>query len=101
LGLHVQPGNWITEHTVRFLSAGLASRSNGAAGAAGRAVGLVAGDVRLEAYSLAFIDAFYLIAWVSVATLMLIATLRRFPLSFRDLAALDVGARQPRTGDQS
>src|SRR5262249_38730418 len=63
LGLHVHPGDWITEHTVRFLSAGLAARSNGTAGAAGRAVGLVAGGVRLEAYSLAFIDAFHLMVW--------------------------------------
>ena len=101
VGLHVQPGGWIEDHTVRLLSAGLAARSNGSAGAAGRAVGLVAGSVRQQAYSLTFIDAFHLIAWVSVATLILIATIRRFPLNFRDLAALDAGARQPRTGDRS
>jgi DHA2 family multidrug resistance protein len=101
VGLHVQPGGWIEDHTVRLLSAGLAARSNGSAGAAGRAVGLVAASVRQQAYSLAFIDAFQLIAWVSVATLILIATIRRFPLNFHDLAALDAGARQPRTGDQS
>ena len=44
IGLHVQAGDWITEHTVRLLTAGLAARSNGTAGAAGRAVGLVAGE---------------------------------------------------------
>jgi len=101
VGLHVQPGNWIAEHTVGLLSGGLAARSSGGATAAGRAVGLVAGSVRLQAYSLAFIDAFHLIAWVSVATLILIATIRRFPLNFRDLAALDAGARPARTSDQS
>jgi DHA2 family multidrug resistance protein len=101
LGLHVQPGNWITEDTVRLLSAGLAARSNGTAGAAGRAVGAIAGDVRGQAYTLAFIDAFQLIAWVCVATLLLLATLRRFPMNFRDLAALDTGARHAPTGDQS
>ena len=72
---------------------GLAARSTGAAAAAGRAVGLVAGSVRLQAYTLAFIDAFHLMAWMSVAMLILIATLGRFPLNFRDLAALDAGAR--------
>jgi DHA2 family multidrug resistance protein len=97
VGLHLQPGNWIADHTVRLLSAGLAARSNGSAGAAGRAVGLVAGSVRQQAYSLTFIDAFHLIAWVSVATLILIATIRRFPLNYRDLAALDAGARLART----
>jgi len=92
VGLHVQAGDWVAEHTVRLLSAGLAPRSNGTAGAAGRAVGLVAGSVRQQAFSLTFIDAFHLMAWVSVATLILIATLRRFPLNFRDLAALDASA---------
>ena len=101
LGLQVQPGDWISEQTVRLLTAGLAARSNGTAGAGGRAVGLVAGEVRLEAYSLAFVDAFHLVAWVSVAALILIATLRRYPLNFRDLAALDEGGRQAHTGDQS
>jgi DHA2 family multidrug resistance protein len=101
VGLHVQPGGWIEDHAVRLLSAGLAARSNGSAGAAGRAVGLVAGSVRQQAYSLTFIDAFHLIAWVSVATLILIATIRRFPLNYRDLAALDMGPPTARTRDQS
>ena len=100
VGLHVQPGG-IAGHTVTFLSAGLADRSSGAAAAAGRAVGLVAGSVRLQAYTLSFIDAFHLIVWASVATLLLIATVRRFPLNYRDLAALDAGARPAGTSHQS
>src|SRR6185295_12956850 len=55
LGLHVQPGDWIAEHTVRLLSGGLASRSSGPVDAAGRAVGVVAGSVRLQAYALTFV----------------------------------------------
>jgi DHA2 family multidrug resistance protein len=101
IGLHVQSGDWIAQHTVRFLTAGLAGRSTGAEEAAGRAVGLVAGGVRVQAYILSLIDAFHLLAWMSVAMLILVATLRRFPLTFPELAALDAGARQPRTGDQS
>jgi MFS transporter, DHA2 family, multidrug resistance protein len=100
VGLQVQLGDWVTEHTVRFLTAGLAARSNGATGSAGRAVGLVASDVRLQAYSLTFIDAFHLLAWVSALTLMLIATIRRFPLNYRDFAVLDAGPLT-RTKDQS
>src|SRR5262249_3538955 len=92
IGLHVQSGGWTVEHTVRLLTAGLFAKSDGSAEAAGRAVGLVGGAVRLQAYTLAFIDAFHLIAWVSVVILILIATLKRFPLNFRDLAALDGGA---------
>jgi DHA2 family multidrug resistance protein len=100
VGLHVQPGG-IAEHTVRFLSAGLTDRSSGAAAAGGRAVGLVAGSVRLQAYTLSFIDAFHLIVWTSIATLLLIATVRRFPLNYRDLAALDAGAQPAGTSHQS
>ena len=101
IGLHVQSGGWMAEHTVRLLTAGLAGRSTGPQEAAGRAVGLIAGGVRVQAYTLSLIDAFHLLAWMSVVMLILIATLGRFPLNFRGLAALDVGARQPRTGDQS
>jgi DHA2 family multidrug resistance protein len=101
LGLHVQPGDWVTEHIVRLLTAGFAARSNGTGGAAGRAVGLVAGDVRLQAYALTFIDAFQLLAWVSVATLLVIATIRGFPLNYRSLAALATGPSPARMRDQS
>jgi DHA2 family multidrug resistance protein len=101
IGLHVQSGDWIAEHTVRLLTAGLTARSAGVEEAAGRAVGLIAGGIRVQAYTLAFIDAFHLMAWMSVVMLILLATLGRFPLNFRDLAAVDVNGRQARTGDQS
>jgi DHA2 family multidrug resistance protein len=101
VGLHVQPSHWIVEHTVNGLTAGLAANSSSVDAAADRAVGLVAGGVRLQAYTLSFIDAFYLIAWVSVAALIGIATVRRFPMNFRGLAALDANAPPARTGDQS
>jgi DHA2 family multidrug resistance protein len=99
VGLHVQSGSWIVEHTVRFLTSGLIANSAGAA-AAGRAVALIGGAVRQQAYTLAFVDAFHLIAWVSVATLVLLATVKAYPFNFRDLAALD-GARQARSGEAS
>jgi DHA2 family multidrug resistance protein len=101
IGLHVQSGSWIAEHTVGLGAAGLAAKSTGAEAAAGRAVGLIAGGVRVQAYTLACIDAFQLMAWMAVAMMILLATLARFPLNFRDLTALAAGARQPRTGDQS
>jgi len=101
VGLHVQAGDWMAEHTVRLLTAGLAGRSTGAPEAAGRAFGVIAGGVRVQAYTLALIDAFSLIAWMSVVTLILLATLGRFPLNFRGLAALAAGAGQPHTGDES
>jgi DHA2 family multidrug resistance protein len=101
IGLHVQSGDWIAEHTVRLFTAGLAGRSAGIEEAADRAVGLIAGGIRVQAYTLAFIDAFHLMAWMSVVMLILLATLGRSPLNFRDLGALDVSGRPARTGDQS
>jgi len=101
VGLQVQTGDWIAQHTVGLVTAGLAGKSVGAEVAAGRALGLLAGNVRVQAYILSLIDAFYLMAWVSVAMLMLLATLGRFPLNFRDLAALGAPARQARPGDAS
>ena len=87
LGLHVRPGDWITAQTVTDLTGGLMAKSSGVPAAAGRAVGITAGSVRLQAYALSFIDAFHLIAWTCVAVLLLVAMLRRSPMNFRELRA--------------
>jgi len=87
LGLHVQPGNWITARTVVELTGGLAANSSGIPAASGRALGLVAGSIRLQAYALTFIDAFHVVAWTCVVILLLSATLRGFPMTFRELGA--------------
>jgi DHA2 family multidrug resistance protein len=92
LGLHVQPGNWITAETVTDLTRGLAAKSSGLPAAAGRAIDIVSSSVRLQAYALGFIDAFHFIAWTCVVTLLLIALLRRFPLNFRELRAMAADA---------
>ncbi len=84
LGLHVQGGNWITDSSVSQLTAGLYSKSAGLAAATGRAAGLVGARVRLQAYTLTFIDGFHLVAWACVAALVLAFLLRRAPLTYRD-----------------
>jgi DHA2 family multidrug resistance protein len=80
LGLHVQAGDWIAEHLLRGVTAGLSAQSSGVAAA--RATAIVDGKIRLEAYTLTFIDAFHLIVWVCVGTLVLIALLRKSPIGF-------------------
>src|SRR5262249_27397118 len=85
VGLHVQAGDWVTSHTLTYLTAGLAAKSSGMASATGRALGVVSAEIRAQAYALTFIDAFHLIAWVSVVTLIGIATLRGFPLTLGDM----------------
>jgi DHA2 family multidrug resistance protein len=88
LGLHVQSGSWITDGSIRQLTAGMFSKSSGVAAATGRAVGLISGRLRLQAYTLSIIDAFYLVAWACVVALLLVALLRKSPLHYGDLSAV-------------
>ena len=99
LGLHLQPGDWVTSHTLTALTAGLAAKSSGVAAAAGRALGVMNGAVRAQAYALTFVDAFHLIAWACVVTLLAIATLRRFPLTVADLGRMDRDAYNRARGE--
>ena len=59
LGLHVQRGDWIDDTAIRQLAAGLYGGSASVAAATGRAVGIVNARLRLQAYSLSFIDGFH------------------------------------------
>jgi DHA2 family multidrug resistance protein len=86
LGLHVQKGEWVTDTSVRQLTAGLYGKSAALNTAAGRAVDVVAGRTRLQAYTLSFIDGFHLIAWACVAALILGALLRKSPLNYNEVA---------------
>jgi len=87
LGLHVQSGTWLMDANIRELAAGVYAKSSGIAAATGRAVGIVSGRVRLQAYTLTIIDGFYLIAWACVAALLLVALLRKAPLNYGELTA--------------
>ncbi len=87
LGLHVQSGSWITDGSLHSLTAGLFAKSSGIATASGRALGLMSSQIRLQAYTLTFIDGFYLIAGACVLALLVIVLMRRFPLSYGDLGA--------------
>ncbi len=89
LGLHVQRGNWLDDASIHQLTAGLYAKSSGLATATGRSIGLIGGRVRLQSYTLAFIDGFHLIAWVCVAALLLIALLRPSPLDYGELSFPD------------
>jgi MFS transporter, DHA2 family, multidrug resistance protein len=85
LGLHVQAGNWLTDERLRMLSGGLLPGSTGPDESHARAVALLSQQVRAQAYTLAYSDGFILIAWVAVAYLLLMLSLRRGKFSYRDL----------------
>ena len=100
LGLHVQSGNWLTGSSLHGLAAGLAERSNGVVGATVRALDIVDSKLRLQAYSLTFIDSFHLVAWACVLMLLVTLVLRRSRINFRQLPALQQGSNSPQEGRQ-
>jgi hypothetical protein len=70
------------------LAAGLSAKSGGLMAATGRAAEIIASRLRLQAYSLTFLDAFYLVAWACVGTLLLTALLRKAPMNFAQIPLL-------------
>jgi DHA2 family multidrug resistance protein len=98
LGLHVQSGNWLTDGSLHGLAAGLSGKSNGVVAATGRALNIIDGKLRLQAYSLTFIDAFHLVAWACVVMLLVTAVLRKSPMKFRQLPALQQGSNSLQEG---
>jgi DHA2 family multidrug resistance protein len=97
LGLHVQHGNWLDDASITQLAAALYGKSAGWAAATGRAIGVTGVRVRLQAYTLTFIDGFHLVAWACVAALIVIALLRRSPLNYAELSFPE-GEPQPARG---
>ena len=91
IGLHVQSGSPITDGNIYGTAAALFTKSAGVAASAGRAVGIISSRIRLQAYTLSFIDGFYLVAWACVGSLLLVALLRRAPLNYGDLSAIQQG----------
>jgi DHA2 family multidrug resistance protein len=98
LGLHVSGGNWITDQNIRAMTAGLNAKSSGIAAASARAIDLIAARLRLQAYSLSLVDGFLLIAWSCFCALILVALLRKSPLNYGDLSAVQ---RIPGAGTRS
>jgi DHA2 family multidrug resistance protein len=76
IGLHVETGNWLTDERLRLLTGGVIGNSTGMDEAQQRSVALLGGQVRQQAYTLAYMDAFLLIAWVCVGTIVLAACLK-------------------------
>ena len=94
VGLHVDSGQWITTGTLQHLAAGLAAKSSGPLAASGRALGIVDSKLRLQAYSLTFIDAFHLVAWACAVMLLVTVLLRKAPMSFGQLASISPATKE-------
>jgi DHA2 family multidrug resistance protein len=88
LGLHVTQGSWITDANLHALAAGVYAKSSGATAAAARAADLIGARLRLQAYALSLIDGFLLVAWACFLGLLLTALLRKSPLNYGELSAV-------------
>ena len=85
IGQYVDGGDWQVAERLRGLAASVASISAGPDEAQARSAAILAGQVRAQAYTLAFSDAFLLIAWVIVAYLLLAIFLRPSTISLRHM----------------
>src|SRR5262249_26305086 len=83
MGLNVDLGNWITAERLHGLASALAPFSAGADEAQARSASLLAGQVRAQAFTLAYSDAFLLIAWGIAGYLLLLVFLRPSTISLR------------------
>jgi len=79
LGLHLIAGSPGAEQATAQLSTPFGARPTGIGGATLQGAGLLANLVRREAFVLAYIDAFWLIAWVTLAGMLLVLLLRPPP----------------------
>jgi DHA2 family multidrug resistance protein len=79
IGLHLVTGSAASEQMTTQLAVPFGSRATGMGDPALQGAGVLATFVRREAYVLSYIDAFWLIAWVSLAGVVLILLLRPPP----------------------
>jgi len=82
IGLHVESGNWLTSERVQLLTQGLFPGSAGAEAAQERAALLLGGQVKLQAYTLAYADGYLAIALVAAFAIVLIACMKPMKIYF-------------------
>jgi DHA2 family multidrug resistance protein len=79
IGLHLATGSPAAEQAAAQFAVPFGSRPTGLGDTAVQGAGMLANLVRREAYVLAYIDAFWLIAWVSLLAILLVLLLLRPP----------------------
>ena len=82
IGLHVDAAGWLSAERLTLLAGGVATASSGTDEAQQRAVVLLSGQVGQQAFTLAYIDGFLIIACVCVGIMLLIALMRPMKMLF-------------------
>jgi MFS transporter, DHA2 family, multidrug resistance protein len=78
-GLHLRTGAELTEQRTALLSGIFGDRASGVGNSTGEALLALSNVVRREAFVLAYIDAFWFVAWVLTASLVLLVFLQPPP----------------------
>jgi DHA2 family multidrug resistance protein len=79
IGQHLTTGSDAADRAVAAFSSPFSSRPTGLGDATGQGIGMIGRLVQREAYVLAYIDGFWIIAWVLAASLLLLLLLRPLP----------------------
>jgi DHA2 family multidrug resistance protein len=82
IGQHVEAGTWLADERLRMLTGGLAPSSSGSDESQARALVVLAGQVKQQAYTLAYSDGFRVIAWLCVGMIVLIACMKAMKIYF-------------------
>jgi DHA2 family multidrug resistance protein len=82
IGLHLNGGDWLVSERVASLAHGVFPNSVGAEQAQQQAVVVLGGQVRLQAYALAYSDCYTAIAFVAALAIILIALMKPMKIYF-------------------
>jgi DHA2 family multidrug resistance protein len=82
IGLHVAGGDWQVSERVSSLAHSVFSNSAGTEEAQQRAVVMLGGQIRLQAYALAYSDCYIVIALVAALAIILIAFMKPMKIYF-------------------
>ena len=86
IGLHVDAGHWLTSERLRTLAHALFPGSGGTEEAQARAALTLGGQVKIQAYTLAYSDAYLAIALVAAFACILIAFMKPMKIVFNETA---------------
>jgi DHA2 family multidrug resistance protein len=82
IGLHVDGGNWLTSERLAMIARALFPNSAGSEEAQARAALVLGGQVKVQAYTLAYSDGYLAIALVAALAIILIAFMKPMKIIF-------------------
>jgi DHA2 family multidrug resistance protein len=82
IGLHIDGGQWLTSERLAIIARGLFPNSAGSEEAQARAALVLGGQVKVQAYALAYSDAYMTIALVAALAIILIAFMKPMKIIF-------------------